>query len=228
MMKRVTFAVIGAVFASSASAQMVGIGRVGGLGGVYDAEAELSGTSGSGSTDSTEPSFGLLTGYTMALESIFFDLGLEYQTVNGDGDSADFDRTDVLLSVGTFLPRDFSVSAGYRFGWQGDGFLDDDFYRETGPFVGVGFPTFPVFADWEMSTSAAVNFTELDLPGVSQDIDFFGLSGRAAVSKPGLPHTFGLRVQRFNGDVREGGTKLELTETYAHLFYQFNFFPMGR
>lgn len=227
MMKKLAVGVALAVWGSSVAAQMAGIGRVGVMGGVYDAEAQLSSATGSGSSDSTEPSYGLLGGYTVAWDSTFFDIGVEYQTVDGDSDSADFDRTDVLISLGTFLPKDFSFSYGYRFGWQGDGVLDDDFYQETGPFVGLGLPSFAIVGDWTVNTSVAVNFTELDLPGVEQDVDFFGVSGRAAISKPGLPHSFGLRVQRFDGDVRESGVKLELTETYGHLFYQYNFFAMG-
>ena len=220
MMNRVAMGLAITVFAGAASGQMAGIGRVGVLGGVYDSELDVPGVVNEGST---EPTFGVLAGYTVAFESFFADIGLEYQTITGDGDnSADFDRTDVLVSVGAFLPRDFNASVGYRFGYQGDGAFDDGFYEETGPFVGVGFPSFGLGSNWTVSTSAAVNFTELDLGGGAK-ADFIGFSGRAAMSMKGSPHSFGLRIQRFSDD--EQG--FDLTETYAHLFYQFSFLGMG-
>lgn len=221
MMNRIAAGLVIAVFAGTASGQMAGIGRVGVLGGVYDSELEISGV---GSNSSTEPTFGALAGYTVAFESFFADIGLEYQTITGDGDnSADFDRTDVLVSVGAFLPKNFNASVGYRFGYQGDGPFDDGFYEETGPFVGVGFPSFGLGGNWTVNTSAAVNFTELDLGG-GAEADFIGFSGRAAMSMKGSPHTFGLRVQRFSDD--EQG--FDLTETYAHLFYQISFAGFSR
>lgn len=220
MMNKVAMGVALAVFAGSVSAQMAGIGRVGALGGVYDSEFEAPGV---GSSDATEPTFGILAGYTVAWESFFADIGLEYQTITGGSDSADFDRTDVLLSVGAFLPNDFNASVGYRFGFQGDGAFDDDFYEETGPFVGVGFPSFTLGSDWGVNTSAAVNFTEIDLGGGAK-ADFLGFSGRAALSRKGSPHTFGLRVQRFSDDEDD----FDLTETYAHLFYQLSFAGFSR
>lgn len=221
MMKKMAVGVALAVWGSSVAAQMVGVGRVGALAGVYDFDFEFSAGGLSANESSSELSVGLLTGYTVAWETFFADLALEYQTVDGD-DTADFDRTDILLSVGAFLPADFSASIGYRFGYQGDGAFDDDFYNETGPFVGIGFPSFGVGGDWTVSTSAAVNFTELEFPN-NATADFFGISGRAAISKPGMPHSFGLRLQQFSDD--EDG--FDLTETYGHLFYQYNFLAMG-
>lgn len=220
MMKRVFLGVATLLFTGSAMAQLQGVARAGVMGGVYD--SEISG--GGVSETSTEASYGVLGGYTFAWESTFFDIAAEYQTVDGGSDGADFDRTDVLLSLGVFLPKGFTASYGYRFGFQGDGFIEDDFYKETGPFVGAGFPAFSLFGQWELSTSTALNFTKLSIPGVPEDPSFFGVSARGAVSKPGSPHTVGLRVQHFMDD--ESGFKL--TETYAHLFYQISFAGFSR
>lgn len=219
------------VFAGVASGQMAGIGRVGVLGGLYDLDVTASNGGGSSSGGGTDYSYGVLSGYTVAWESFFADAAFEYQAVPGNDDINEFDRTDVLFSVGAFLPRDFTASAGYRFGWQGDGFFDDEVWTETGPFVGLGFPSFVVATDWTVSTSVAVNFTELEFPN-NQTADFFGLSGRAGVSRKGSPHSFGLRVQQFTYDERLndpdlGAVDVDYEELYAHLFYQFSFLGMG-
>lgn len=206
---------VGAVLALCSGpllADVAGVGRAGFLAGYYDLDTSVGGQN--------QTSMGIFGGYTLAFQNLFFaDLGVEYQsTSNNDG--AGFDRTDVLPSVGIFLPRGFSAQLGYRIGYQGQEFFDDEIYKETGPFFGLGFPSMQVVGDYELSPSIGFNLTEFDFddPNLPKS-DFYGLSARAAVSKPGSPHTFGLRIQRFED--RESGFKF--IEHYAHLFYQVSF-----
>ncbi|MHA7832892.1 MAG: hypothetical protein ACX94A_00290 [Algiphilus sp.] len=111
MMKKIAVGVALAVWGSSVSAQMVGVGRVGALAGVYNFDFEFSAGGVIANESSSELSVGILTGYTVAWETFFADLALEYQTVDGD-ETADFDRTDILLSVGrSCLPTSVPPSA---------------------------------------------------------------------------------------------------------------------
>lgn len=205
------------MLSGQAVADVAGIGRAGFLAGYYD--ADFSG--GGQAADQSQTSMGVFGGYTLAYQSFFADLGLEYQsTSNNDG--AGFDRTDVLPSVGVFLPRGFNLQLGYRFGFQGEELFDDTIYKETGPFAGVGFPSFALGADYELSPSVGFNLTEFDF-GTFEG-DFLGISVRAAVSKPASPHTFGVRIQRFQD--RESDFKF--IEHYVHLFYQVSFAGFSR
>lgn len=217
MIRNIGFGVVLALCSSQAFADLAGIGRAGFLGGYYD--AEFSG--GGQAADQSQTSMGFLTGYTLASGSFFADLGLEYQSTSNK-DSAGFDRTDVLPSVGMFLPGDFNIQLGYRLGYQGEELFDDTVYRETGPFAGLGLPAFKVTGDYELSPSVGLNLTEFDFGQFEGD--FYGLSLRAAVSRPGSPHTFGARLQRFED--REDGFKF--IEHYLHLFYQVSFAGFSR
>lgn len=217
MIRNVAVGVVLVLCSGQALADLAGIGRAGFLGGLYESEI----SSGSTAADQSQTSLGVSAGYTLATGMFFADLGLEYQSTSSK-DGAGFDRTDVLPSIGLFLPGGFSVQLGYRLGYQGEELFDDTVYRETGPFAGLGLPAFALVGDYELSPSVGVNLTEFDFG--STEADFYGLSARAAVSKPGSPHTFGLRLQRFED--REDG--LKFIEHYLHLFYQVSFGSFSR
>lgn len=239
MFKQIAVGVALLMWGAPALADWFGIGRVGALGGIYNSDFELVLRDTGGDVvdregdSNTLASLGVFGGYTVAYDMFYADAALEFQTTPFDSAGEDgFDRTDLLLSVGVFLPRDFNASIGYRLAWQGDGFFDDDFYKESGPVIGIGFPSFPFIGNWRVNPSAAVNFTKLKFDSVDDEPSFTGVSLRAAVIQPDSPHSFGLRVQRFSGSDDEsvegvGRLDLDLTETYVHLFYQFSFMAMA-
>lgn len=223
MIRNLAVGIVMALCSGHAVADLAGVGRAGFLGGIYD--AELSGQLGGqpAQVDLSETSMGLFAGYTFAMDSFFADIAVEYQSTSRS-EGGGFDRTDVLPSVGMFLPGGLSLQLGYRLGLQGNDLFDDSFYQETGPFAGLGLPAISLVGDYELSPSVGFNLTTFDFDGTSEDADFYGLSARAAVSKPGSPHTFGLRLQRFED--REDG--LKFIESYVHLFYQVSFGAFSR
>lgn len=201
-------------------------GRIGVLAGTYEGELEVPG--GELSTDQ-ELAYGITTGLTYRIDSLFFDVALEYFRQEIDPDSVD--RTDVLPSVGIFIGDHWSAFAGYRIGKQGDGLFDDEIQDEQGFFFGIGAGGFSL-GSFNLNASIAYNLSEIDGAsdeGISfSDVDYDGVVLKIAASPKSSPqHSFEFRAQRFEGDgeVTDGTNFLpfELTETYLFGGYIYRF-----
>lgn len=179
-----------------------------------------------------ELAYGAQVGLTAGWGSFSADVAIDYLRL--DLPEA-IDRTDLLLTLGYLIGSHGSVFAGYRFGFQGDGFFNDDIFKETGPFIGAGIGGIEVGAV-TLSSSLAWNFSQIeDFPVDGQETDYDGISlklGGALKSHP--QHVVQLRYQMFEGDdssrldVNDDGVadailELDVEESYLQLFYLYNF-----
>ncbi len=227
------------VFSADSGAPMVTVGRVGLIGGSYDIDISARATDGvSGAPlaavaeDDSSGTYGAHTGLYVGVDDLFFDVALELLTgLESLGD--DLDRTDVLATVGYFVGQNVSVFAGYRKGFQGDGFFDDEALDESGFYAGIGVRGFSV-GDINMFASAAYNFSSVEGGSLNEstDIDYDGVSLKLGGAHSKWPsHSVQLRYQRFDGDdsvsedLNLDGTPdridAELTETYLQLLYSY-------
>ncbi len=164
-------------------------------------------------------------------QSLLFDLELEAMTVDGDttisggGQTAqsdtEFERTDVKLTVGYSIRSglNYSPFIGTRIAYQGDGFFNDDFYSESGFFVGFGISGIEMGSKLRMSGSVSYNQTELDTG--SSDVDADGYSVRLGLRSIGSPLGYSLKYQTFDTDPDAGGTVIEEGYLLASLTWYF-------
>jgi hypothetical protein len=138
-------------------------------------------------------------GYTLNLADFYADLGLNMlRTKSGD---EDLWRTDLLFTVGYYLSENWSLFAGLRRGWQGDGIFNDDVFEEIGPYVGLGFGGIPIGSWATLNMSAAYNFDKVkNFPNDDSDLDYPGISLKFGMNFKNTPHSLQLRLQRFSGD----------------------------
>jgi hypothetical protein len=176
-------------------------------------------------------------GYTLTMSDFYTDAGLNMlRTKQGDDTTW---RTDLLLTVGYYLNDNWSLFAGFRRGWQGDGVFKQDKFEEIGPYVGFGFGGIGL-GNWGLlNTSFAYNFDRVkrlfaSVPDTDRNKSFNypGLSLKLGLNFKGTPHSLQLRVQRFGNSSSVGviddatGTPagridFNLTETWAVLSYVF-------
>ena len=215
--------------------------RVGVGGGRYSGEANtrpFDGTGtplsvtcpdGSTSTECTAKSvtgtYGGEIGYTINIADFYADLGLNLlRTASGD---EDLWRTDLLFTVGYYLTENWSLFAGVRRGWQGDGVFNDDAFEEIGPYVGVGYGGIPLGGWGTLNMSAAYNFDKVkNFPLEDEELDYPGVSLKFGMNFKNTPHSVQLRLQRFSGDDSvsvgsAGRVDYDLEETWAVLSYVF-------
>ncbi|WP_370305685.1 hypothetical protein [Sinimarinibacterium flocculans] len=192
----------------------------------------------SSSDDSWFFSYGVQTGFSMALGDFFGDVALEYYAPLVD--SGSLDRTDVLATLGYLIGANWSVFAGYRQGMQGDGLMDDETFEESGFYVGFGYGGMqmgPII----VGTSLAYNFSDAEIPDATDEFDYDGISLKVSISPKDAPqHSVQLRYQRFAGDLaftpiplgidsNEDGVEdfldgFDLTESYLQLTYAYSFY----
>src|ERR1044071_7913943 len=124
--------------------------RIGAAVGRYSGHGEVSTFDPSGtfvpafSAESTNvrATYGGEVGYTINLADFYADVGLNLLRVRfADQDNW---RTDLLFTLGYYLNDNWSLFAGFRRGWQGDGVFNDETFKEFGPYVGVGFGGIPL------------------------------------------------------------------------------------
>jgi hypothetical protein len=184
-----------------------------------------------GNSDSTNVrlTYGGEVGYTLTLGDFYSDVGLNLLRVKFE-ESQNW-RTDLLFTVGYYINDNWSVFAGIRRGWQGDGVFKDDVFNEFGPYAGVGFGGLPLGGWGILNTSFAYNFDKVrDFPLDGTDFSYPGVSVKLGLNFKGTPHSLQLRLQRFSGDgsvdgqLDNGDTgrfDFKLTETWAVLSYVF-------
>jgi hypothetical protein len=186
------------------------------------------------SNDSWFYSLGWQAGVSVAVSNVFADLSVEYLDVQIDG--GNFDRSDLLFTTGYLIGDHWSAFVGYRQGSQGDGMFDDDTFKESGFFVGLGYAGMEV-GPFMMGTSIAYNFSEAeDFPFEGDKFDYGGVSLKVALNPKAAPqHTVQFRYQRFTGDDSprreldfEGTAvrvdRVELTESYLQIGYSYAFY----
>lgn len=171
--------------------------------------------------------YGLATGLTIARGRYGVDMAVDF---------ADIDRNDITelaLRLVTTFGEHGTASVGYRAALQGDGFANDDSYRERGFLIGLGFRNLEVpwlSGSWvgSMAGSLTYNASELELPnGNTPDA-----KGLLAVIKMPLvrypDYGLGLRYRRFDvDDVTVTGplrVRDQLTESYLAGFVEYIFF----
>jgi hypothetical protein len=167
--------------------------------------------------------YGGEVGYTINLADFYADVGLNMlRTKSGE---EDLWRTDLLFTVGYYLNENWSLFAGFRRGWQGDGIFNDDVFEEIGPYVGLGFGGIPLGGWGTLNLSAAYNFDEVkNFPIDGEDLDYPGISLKFGMNFRNTPHSIQLRLQRFEGDDSISGVgrvDYDLEETWAVLSYVF-------
>lgn len=171
--------------------------------------------------------YGLATGLTIAQGRYGVDLAVDF---------ADIDRNDITefaLRLVTTFGEHGTASVGYRAALQGDGFANDDSYRERGFLIGLGFRNLHVpwlTGSWvgSMSGSLTYNASELELPSGNTP----NAKGLLAVIKVPLvrypDYGLGLRYRRFDVDdlTVTGPLRVrdELTESYLAGFVEYVFF----
>lgn len=228
-------------------------GRIGPTVGLYEGEFETRVTSDGVALDEftfddggdAEFAYGLATGLTAGFGDFFADAGLEYLASEfaGGAGSVEFDRVDILLTLGYLVGARGSVFGGFRVSKQGSEVFDDDLQDEEGFFIGAGLGGLDM-GSVLISASAAYNFSELKEAGFSTtgsdqpDVDYDGFSVKLAAALKAKPqHSLELRVQRFNGDdsfsavadfdgdgvAEEVRASAEFTETYVQLTYLYRF-----
>lgn len=143
---------------------------------------------------------GLQLGLSASHGRFVADLGLDYMRFKAPGfNLGTIDRYDALLTVGVIATSHLSVFSGYRIAWQGDGFFDDDIWKESGAVVGASYGGIEM-GPLLLGVSAAYSFSEAEYPDGS-DFDYPGISLKLNLSVADAPnHALQLRYQRFSGD----------------------------
>ena len=216
------------------SMDVVNTFRVGASAGRYsgDATVDVFDTDGqtllfSGGAKGVGLTWGVPIGYTLTLGNFYGDLGLETLWVEQQDPT---NRTDLLLTLGYYITDNWTVFAGLRRGWQGEGrrpFHQDDF-NELGPYVGFGYGGIPLGKAVLLNIAAAYNFDRIrNFFQTEKDFDYPGVSLRLGLNMKGTPHSVQLRVQRFSGDDRfvfSDGSALnvELKEWWAVMSYVYS------
>lgn len=153
------------------------------------------------------------------------DLGLEYTDIDL------FSITEATLRLSRKLTRRFGVVAGLRVAEQGDGFANDDIYREYGFLAGVTFGPFavPIAALSRLSVSTGLNYngSRIDIEGPKTP-HADGLTATIRVSDQGSPWSASLRYRRFEFDNKiESGAAIareDLTEQYVSAVLEYQIF----
>lgn len=207
--------------APSMLSKMRWLGRVSLSSGLYDIESTRAVSNGfdPAATQNFESDTGMFGGGVSGLAILgryTGEVALEYSDIDT------FSVTEAMFRLNTALTRYFSLIVGYRVALQGDGFGNDDVYRESGYLAGVGFG--PVELPWQaagrrfaLSAAAAYNGSEIDLPsGNTPNAD--GLAASVKLSVAGSPWAVAVRYRRFEFDdgSQEGviSTREDLTEQY--------------
>jgi hypothetical protein len=237
--------VLGACAASTSTyaMEMTQGARLGAALGRYGNEDRIRGFDQTGNP--TTPELGLTTveltyggelGYTLTFGDFYSDIGLNVlRTKAGD---EKFWRTDGLFTLGYYITDNWSVFAGVRRGWQGDGVFNSKKFWEFGPYVGFGYGGIPLGGWGTMNTSFAYNFDRVegffrDIPNTPPGFDYYypGISVKLGMNVKGTPHSLQLRLQRFgrgntvpvqdSGGNNIGRIDFNFTETWAVLSYVF-------
>jgi len=178
-----------------------------------------------GDVTNVKLTYGGELGYTLTLSDFYADVGLNMLRVRLQ--NVDNWRTDALFTVGYYLNDNWSVFAGFRRGWQGDGVFKQDKFREIGPYLGFGFGGMPLGSWGVFNSSFAYNFDRIEnIAGTDIDFSYPGVSAKFGLNLKGTPHSLQLRVQHFWGDKSQGfddGSRIDidLKETWAVLSYVF-------
>lgn len=115
-----------------------------------------------------------------------------------DISDSEFDRTDAKVTAGYQFPNRITPFVGARLAWQGDGFFNDDSYKETGYFLGASLSGMKVGEAGAFAVSLAYNDSTLDTAGGELEVD--GLSARVAFNLAKSPVGFSLKYQEFSDD----------------------------
>lgn len=202
--------------------------RIGVLGGLYSIDSDRRGSS-SGDT------YGFQTGLRYGADGligrakVFADLSLE-RSSNRAATTTAFNRTDLMTWAGTSIGR-LSPFVGYRMGFQSQsenhsglfatGLLEDDFFREGGPLIGVFSP---IWNGEKLSAAATffynrtnVDYGAFELGRRDETQNIYSLS--VTLSAKASPQSlFLIRFQRFGLSANDGEPGYD--ETYLHLIYQ--------
>lgn len=198
-------------------------GRLSVFTGLYDVDSERAVSNGFDPILSTdfETDTGMvgagISGFS-SLGNYVADLVLEYTDIDR------FSITEAQFRLNRRLNRWLNVFAGYRVAQQGDGFANDDIYRESGYLVGTGAgPVALPFVDasrrLQLAGAVTYNGSELELPsdGGSPSADGLVLSLR--LSRQASPWSVSLRYRRFAFDnstpLGSGSIKEDVTEQYV-------------
>jgi hypothetical protein len=143
--------------------------------------------------------FGGELGYTINLADFYADIGLNLLRTKSE--EQNLWRTDLLFTLGYYLTENWSIFAGVRRGWQGDGVFNDDQFEELGPYVGFGYGGIPLGGWGTLNMSAAYNFDKVEnYPIPVEELDYGGISLKFGMNFRNTPHSLQLRLQRFSGD----------------------------
>ena len=143
--------------------------------------------------------------------ALLADAELEFFQIEVD-EGGEFDRTDLKLTFGYKTAVNLTPFIGYRNGWQGDGFLDDEAAKETGWFFGGSYSGLPLGELGQLTLSAAYNLNNYEFNG--GDFDTAGVSAKVSLLLDAFPVGLNLKYQSFSDDEDIGET---YEETYLTL-----------
>jgi len=141
---------LGATSLPAVAMEMGQAARFGAAVGRYSSELKVEGFDSGGNlvaggdVTNVKLTYGGELGYTITLSDFYADIGLNMLKVRLQ--NVDNWRTDALFTVGYYLNDNWSLFAGFRRGWQGDGVFKQDKFREIGPYLGFGFAS----ARWQI------------------------------------------------------------------------------